>query len=247
MTIGDAGQIVRGRIERAGDRVVGVDFDFVKSLHTPEGRRVTGLFEFDAEGFAMTAERTYYVSFEHDARVWYYSKWLGPATALPRHPDFAILPDNQGLEALAIDPDGTLYTLPELPPRLFGTRHVYRFRDGAWETFGHINTDRLFWPVGADIGPDGLFYLLERRVAPLLGFSTRVRRFRIGPAGLEGAETLIETPLGRHDNLEGLAVWQDNEGRVRLTMISDDNRHPSQRTEIVEYALPTLAPEVETR
>ena len=247
MTIGDAGQIVRGRLQRAGDRVVGVDFDLVKSLHTPEGRRVTGTFEFDAEGFAMTSEGSYYVSFEAFARVWYYSEWLGPAEALPRHPDFDQLRHNQGLEALAIGLDGALYTLPELPPSGLGPRTVYKFKNGAWEEFGQIRTDRFYWPVGADIGADGSFYLLERRFFPVLGFSSRVRRFRLGPEGLYDGETLLETPIGRHDNLEGIAVWEDAEGRVRLTMISDDNRSASQRTEIVEYALPALAQDVGTR
>jgi len=50
-------------------------------------------------------------------------------------------------------------------------------------------------------------------------------------------QTLIDTPPGRHDNLEGLTVWQDMAGRIRLTMISDDNFNFFQRTELVEYAL----------
>ena len=46
----------------------------------------------------------------------------------------------------------------------------------------------------------------------------------------------------RHDNLEGLAVWRDDSGAIRLTMISDDNFNLLQRTELVEYAVPeTLA------
>ncbi|MEM6824773.1 MAG: esterase-like activity of phytase family protein, partial [Pseudomonadota bacterium] len=212
MTIGDAGQIVRGSIARTGDRITGVDFENVKSLHTPDGRRVRGIFEFDAEGLAVAPGGTYYVSFEHDARVWAYDEWLGPAKALPRHPDFDRLIDNQGLEALAIGPDGALYAIPEVSPALWEPRHVYRFAGGKWQTFGTLETSRLFWPVGADVGPDGRLYVLERRYAPVLGFSSRIRRFDIGETSLEAPETLLETRLGKHDNLEGLAVWRDARG-----------------------------------
>jgi hypothetical protein len=46
----------------------------------------------------------------------------------------------------------------------------------------------------------------------------------------------LETVPRTHDNLEGIAVWRDAEGFIRLTMISDDNgRAPFQRTEFVEY------------
>lgn len=51
-----------------------------------------------------------------------------------------------------------------------------------------------------------------------------------------------------HDNLEGISVWQDPDGRIRLTMISDDNFMVFQRTEIVEYAVdPPLASPLPTQ
>ena len=43
--------------------------------------------------------------------------------------------------------------------------------------------------------------------------------------------------LGVHGNLEGLAVWQDPAGQIRLTMVSDDNYLPFMRGQIVEYVL----------
>jgi hypothetical protein len=49
-------------------------------------------------------------------------------------------------------------------------------------------------------------------------------------------QTLFETLPRTHDNLEGISVWRDADGFIRLTMISDDNgRAPLQRTEFVEY------------
>ena len=46
----------------------------------------------------------------------------------------------------------------------------------------------------------------------------------------------METRLRAHDNLEGISVWQDEQG-LRMTLISDDNFRAFQRTEIVEYRL----------
>ncbi len=75
-----------------------------------------------------------------------------------------------------------------------------------------------FLIVGADIGPDGRLYMLERDFAGI-GFRSRIRRFDLD-GGNE--ETMLETGLRTHDNLEGISVWQDAQG-LRLTLISDDN------------------------
>ena len=55
--------------------------------------------------------------------------------------------------------------------------------------------------------------------------------------GREYDDTLLETPTGTHENLEGLAVWRDPEGRLRLTMVADDNFNLFLRNQIVEYRL----------
>ena len=88
--------------------------------------------------------------------------------------------------------------------------------------------------MGADVGPDGRLYLLERNFRGLLGFRSRVRRFGLGPDGITSTEELLSTGTLQYDNLEGISVWDDGLG-IRLTMISDDNFLPVQRTELVEY------------
>jgi hypothetical protein len=46
-----------------------------------------------------------------------------------------------------------------------------------------------------------------------------------------------ETPCGDLDNMEGISVWRDGDGRTRVTLISDDNFFPLQQTMLVEYVL----------
>ena len=79
----------------------------------------------------------------------------------------------------------------------------------------------------------------ERQFHGIPGFSSRVRALTLNQDGyLAGIETVMQSPTGFHDNLEGIAAWADAQGRLRLTMISDDNFLPWQRGEIVEYSLP---------
>ena len=84
--------------------------------------------------------------------------------------------------------------------------------------------------------------LLERDFWGLLGFRMRVRVFDIRGDRISGGEVLVETSAGTHDNLEGLAVWRDRQGTIRLTMISDDNQRFFQRTEFVEYRVRAQKP-----
>ena len=93
-----------------------------------------------------------------------------------------------------------------------------------------------FLPVGADFGPDGRFYVLERAIW-VFGFRSRVRSWQIEHGRPTRAKTVLLTYSGKHDNLEGLSVWRDDQGDIRLTMISDDNFKFFQRTELVEYVL----------
>ena len=71
----------------------------------------------------------------------------------------------------------------------------------------------------------------------MVGFATRVRRFALGPEGLGEEVTLLETPFGELDNMEGISTWRDEAGRIRVDLISDDNFFPLQRTVLAEYIL----------
>ena len=89
--------------------------------------------------------------------------------------------------------------------------------------------------VGADFGPDGLFYILERTVSPL-GFRSRVRRFDLNVQGLD-EQVLLSTLPSKHGTFEVISVWRDSAGQTRVTMVSDNNLLSVLRSEIVEYSL----------
>lgn len=192
----------------------------------------------DSEGLAIAPDGTAYVSFEGVARVLRYAVLGGPADPLPRADGFTAFDNNASLEALAIDKHGWLYTLPERSANPWQPFPVYVFRNGAWDQPFTIPRTGTFVPVAADFGPDNRLYILERQFRGLMGFGSRVRRFTLSGDKLTREENLLQSPANLHDNLEGLAVWRDAGGDLRLTMVSDNNFIFLQRTEFVEYRVP---------
>lgn len=237
--ISDGGIIVKSRFIRDGldGPILGVeDFELVPLLD-PDGKVLRG-YKNDAEGLAVDNKGQIFVSFEGVHRVWRYDTLGGNAVVLPQHPDFEEMQNNSALEVLAVDADGALYTLPERSGVLTRPFPVYRLRNGTWDQPFGIPRKPPYLPVGGDFGPDGKFYLLERHLQGIFGFQSRIRRFEFTETGVTGGETLIETGTGAHDNLEGISVWRDQNGQIRITLISDDNYRAFQRTEFVEFVFP---------
>ncbi|SFR51451.1 hypothetical protein SAMN04488005_2437 [Yoonia tamlensis] len=186
----------------------------------------------DSEGIAIASTGDVFISFEGVHGLRHFATLDTQSTALPAAPAFATMQRNSSLEALAIDANGVLYTLPERSGRATRPFPVYRYANGVWDQPFTIPRRGAFLVAGADIGPDALLYVLERDFTGF-GFRSRVRRF-----DLQGQreETLLETGTFTHDNLEGISVWNDGVG-LRITLVSDDNFRRFQRTEIVEYRI----------
>ncbi len=237
VAVSDSAAIYRGQLTRdASGRVTAVEAEdpFVPLSH--HGTPVQDIMD-DAEGLAIGPGDTLFVSYETENRIVEYGD--GGRTWVQEFwpPVFRLFELNKGIEALAIAGDGALYAMPEV----FGEKGtpipVFRLRDGVLDTPFTLRRDGDWQPVGADFGPDGRLYLLERDFWPFIGFMSRARRVTLDGDRVIADEILFATSAGMHDNLEGIAVWQDDTGAIRLTMISDDNFLPVQRTEIVDYRI----------
>jgi hypothetical protein len=237
--LSDRSTWITAKIERdAAGTITAIAVEGIGALQDASGRALRHT-QADSEGLAIAADGTVYVSFEIRTRVMRFDALDQPGAVLPLDRSFAHFPANGALEALAVDGAGRLFTLPEDGLGDGGGFPVVRLEGSAWTHVFALPRAGNFLPVGADFGPDGRLYVLERQFLGLAGFASRVRAFAIPAAGeTPRIETVLETPPGLHDNLEGLAVWRDADGALRLTMISDDNFSFYLRSEIVEYRLP---------
>lgn len=235
VTVSDRGRIVTGDMRRKNGAIVGIGNIQPFPILNVKGKRMRPRSQ-DAEGIALGRDGRLHISFEGYHRVWRYDAPGSKAVALPRDRRFKAMQRNSSLEALAIDDLGQLYTLPERSGAKNRPFPIYRFNGRTWSVPLEMSRIDDFLPVGMDFGPYGKLYVLERKFTGV-GFRSRVRRFVVTPKGLKNQEILFQTHMGEHDNLEGLSVWKDDDGKIRLTMIADDNFKFFQRTELVEYVV----------
>lgn len=231
----DRGTLFQTTVLRAGDNITGIEIDGQVQLSDENNRRFANR-RSDSEGMAKTTDGALFISFEQDHSLRRYDLTRGRTIRLPVPDAFADFGRNTGMEALAIDAQGRLYTLPERPRSGRQGFPVWRWDGAYWERAFFLRKRAGFLAVSADIGPDGHFYLLERRVT-FLGFQSRLRRWTLAPDGPEDEFALFTSRPGQFGNLEGLSLWRDGTGRLVVSMVADNNFWSVMRTQIVEYVL----------
>lgn len=191
----------------------------------------------DTEGLAMTAGEGLFVSLERFHTLNYIFPNSHVVNWIDLPPEMMTMPSNRGIEALALDKSGRPLLIREGFDAQ-GVAQIYRFEGDSWTIPYQLEHSGTFVPVGADLGPDGRLYILERDFVPLIGFKSQIRSFALGETQLEDEKLLFRSGLRDFDNLEGLSVWQTVGGKIRLTAVSDDNFNRFQTSQIVEFELP---------
>ncbi|MEM6662423.1 MAG: esterase-like activity of phytase family protein [Pseudomonadota bacterium] len=193
----------------------------------------------DAEGLTMR-DGFLAVSFERDHRIMFH-QGDGRMGDLIQDRAFERLGTNKGLEALATTPDGWMLAIAEEPENGAFPVHLVRYSNEV--RLGSLPALTRHSVTGADVGPDGKLYLLQRDYTPILGVSIRILRYALGDDGFPIAETREELAAFESssgiDNMEGIALWTDQTGRTRLTLISDDNFNLIQRTLLMDFEVST--------
>lgn len=235
--VSDQGWFLKGQFKRDGGRIADVILDDLLPIRGSDGlpvaaRRVGD--HADAEGLAMMpGDNGFYVTFERWARAARFDAVDQPADFIKDHPTFFEFRDNRQLEAAAISPDGRLHVFSELELKALGAVPVYVLELDGWAITGTIDRPDWFAIVGADFGPDGRLFLLERQLVLGLWWQSRIRLFET-PSG--SGEVIWTSNPGAYYNLEGLAVWRDDIG-LRLTLVSDNNQNRNEPTQFVEFRL----------
>lgn len=248
----DRGAILTGRLrfDRSG-AMTGIDGAKLLDLE------LTG--HADAEALSRARDGSWRIAFERQHRISRFSALTAQEEPLPALPFRKALKLNDGLESLAILPDGRALLISEAPsgrtlnawvltvapptapqPRIKGARAPYPPPPAEKPLSLSIARKGGFLPTDLALGPDGRWlYLLERRFSWIGGVAMRIRRFAVADiradTTLEG-ETLIEAGNGYAvDNMEGIAARRGRGGNTELFVISDDNFSPIQRTILLQF------------
>lgn len=232
--ISDRGAMFVGDVERQDGVITAVS---VTGRHTlqDENGNPPALFLQNVEGLSVDPSGVIYVAYEGWARVWSYDhpdalpKWLHVWDR------FWDLIGNSGFEALAQNDKGDLYVISEQVEQ--DAFPVFTYDGDVWSKGFPIPQADDFLISGADFGPDGELYLVERKFSWLRGFATRIRRIELGDRGIVKDTLLLDSPFGEMDNSEGIDIWQDATGTTIITLLSDDNFSPFQKTLITEFKL----------
>ena len=220
-------------IVREGNTPVGLSNVRRLALRQADGRPMYGR---DSEGLAVLADDTLAVSYEGINAIFLHRGPKSIGGPLSRPIRLIRLPVNMGIEALASLPDRSLLAIAEA--RRLGRHPVWRVDpEGHWHPMRGLGRSGGFRPVGADLGPDGRLWLLERAWHLPLRFATRVRTFRVDADGLSDPRTVLRTRTGEWGNFEGISVRAAPGGTV-VALVSDDNGHDFMRAHYAEFLVP---------
>ena len=253
LAISDAGTWLRANIDYDGRKIKGLSGTTIGPILGKDGKPLMQDVNRDAEGIGLiegdTAKGAAYVAFERNHRVFRYpftrEKFGPPAGALQLPPESKRMDANRGIEALAPLRAGklkgaTLLFSERLPDKAGNLR--------GWLIGGPAPGPLTLKTIGGfDITdaaalPDGGVVLLERRFRYSEGVKMRVRRIPakdLQPGALIEGEVLFEASDAYNiDNMEGIAAHRSSAGETIITLMSDDNFSPLQRTLLMQFALP---------
>jgi hypothetical protein len=247
IALSDRGRWLRGRILYDGTVPVGIADAQMAPMLSADGLPLAARGWYDAESIADDGG-TLYVGIERVNRIVSFDfgkdglAARGEPITVP--PGVRTLPRNKGLEALVFVGTGRLGgTLIGISERgLDRAGNLRAFLMGG-PTPGDFTVKRSadFDVTDAALLPSGDLLLLERRFGWTRGLAVRIRRLAIAaiePGALADGPVLFEADLGKQiDNMEGLSVHRGAGGEIILTLISDDNFSPLQRTLLLQFTL----------
>ncbi|MDJ1157400.1 esterase-like activity of phytase family protein [Chelatococcus sp. SYSU_G07232] len=246
VAVTDRGWWLTARPVYVGGRLAGLAAAEMAPMRSATGRALERTRSYDTESLAI-AGGVAFVGVERTHEVLRFD-WAGQGPrasaqhlALPA--DVRRLPPNRGLEAIGVAPPGS---------PVAGALVAVAEQSGETATAGFVLTgaQRGTFSVTRRDGfavtdlaflPNGDLVLLERRFVPPFSIAMRLRRIDGGAvrpgAVLDGA-VLMQADGGYEiDNMEGLAVHRNAAGETILTLLSDDNFSPLERTLMLEFAL----------
>ena len=251
VAVTDKGYWLEATLRYEGSRLAGIEAARIGPLLDSRGRPLASSSAGDAEAVAGTFGKgpagELHVSIERRNRVLRFpygrSGMAARGTDLALPPAVQALAHNKGLEALTVLPEagpyaGVLLAIAENAPE--GEAPAWLLGPAGAPAF----TLRLGqgWSVTDAVAlPGGEVILLQRRHAGMLDIGMRLASFRAGairPGAAIEPSALLSADLGHQiDNMEGLGAHRAADGRIVLTIVSDDNFSTLQRTLLLQFEL----------
>lgn len=230
LAITDVSHWLTGEITYRDGHLAGVRGVEIGPLLAPDGSVLKGK-DGDAEGLTGSLDGDVYVSFEGDHRIWRYSFGKDGLAAKPdvvaTPAELKRAPGNSGLEGIALLSDGRLLALTEAFHDDQGDIRGWLLKAGEDPAALTLKRRPPFDLTDVRQLPNGDVLTLERRFSRAGGVGFEARRIPgdsvKADAVLDG-EVIGEVGMSRIiDNMEGLAVRKDEDGRTLVYLISDDN------------------------
>ena len=258
LAVTDAGTWLRATLDYDGRKLKGLDDAVLGPILGADGKPIRDDALRDSEGMTLadgdTDKGTVYLSFERKHRIARYPfdkvRFGPPSGTIPLPSGLTkALGANRGIEAITVIKAG----------KLKGT--LVAFAEGSTSGAGNLQAWLIGGPApgsitlkrigGFDVTdaaalPDGGVVVLERRFRYSEGVKMRIRRIaasELKKGALISGEVLLEANDNFNiDNMEGIAAHRGASGETVLTLMSDDNFSPLQRTLIMQFALPEGKP-----
>jgi hypothetical protein len=247
LAVTDAGHWLRGRIIYSGSAPAGIADAEMAPMLGPDGKPLAAHGWQDTEAIAEDGG-TVYVGIERVQRIVKYDFAKDGLQArgvpIPVPPVFKGMPANKSIEALAIVPKGqplagTLIVISEAALDVAGNNKAFLLGGPSPGAFSVKRLDN-FDVTDCALLPGGDLLILERRFS-FLNSAIRIRRIAAGdlrPGATVGGSTVLYADLGQQiDNFEGLGLHRAASGETVLTLVSDDNFSPLQRTLLMQFTL----------
>jgi len=254
VAVSDSGVWMTGTLAYNGARPKALRDVRVGALRNKKGGPLTKMRERDAEAITLASGApdkgtTVYIAFEQADRIGIFplgKDGIGTPTSYLTMPKEAARMRLDGIEALAVlaagPLKGALVAFAENPLRGETEHRGWIWRAGKPAGFtvpgigGYSITD------AASLA-DGSMLIIERRFRWTEGLKVRLRLLDAGsirPGGAAKGEVLLEADhtTAEIDNLEALAVSEDEHGKTVITLMSDDNFNRFlQRTVLLQFTL----------
>jgi hypothetical protein len=258
LAVTDAGSWLRATLDYDGRKLKGLDGAVLGPILGADGKPIRDGSLRDSEGMTLvdgdTDKGTAYLSFERKHRIARYpfdTRRFGPPSETVPLPGglTKALGANRGIEAITVikagKSKGTLVAFAEGSTSGAGNLQAWLIGGPAP---GSITLKRIggFDVTDAAALPDGGIVVLERRFRFSEGVKMRIRRIaasELKKGAVIGGEVLLEANDSFNiDNMEAIAAHRGASGETVLTLMSDDNFSPLQRTLIMQFALPDGKP-----